>query len=194
MAPPEGRTKDGFETQFGTNHLAHFLLIQKLLPTLLETSTPELNSRIIILASVGHRDGEVNFDNIKFDGGYDAWKAYGQSKTANLWTANELERRYGSQDLHAWSLHPGGVFTGLSKHFSEEARQNLAKDEQVDKAAKSVEQGAVTTVWAAAAKALEGPGGRYLEDCQISKPVQSGASQYAPGYAPHAYDEKKEAR
>ena len=100
MTPPEGRTEDGFETQFGTNHLAHFLLFNLLQPALLAGATPELASRVVILSSVGHRFGEVPFDNINFDGNYDAVAAYALSKTANLWTANEIERRYG--DPHWW--------------------------------------------------------------------------------------------
>lgn len=191
MATPEGRTQDGFETQFGTNHLAHFLLIQLLLPTLLKSSTPDFQSRVIILSSVAHRDGEVNFPNLNLEGEYNSWSAYAQSKTANLWTANELDRRYGSQGLHAWAVHPGGIMTGLTQHLPEEQMQGMAADPAIQKLLKSPEQGAATSVWAATTEALEGQGGRYLEDCQVSKPVSPGAGQYGPGYAAHAYDEKK---
>jgi NAD(P)-dependent dehydrogenase (short-subunit alcohol dehydrogenase family) len=109
MATPEGRTEDGFETQLGTNHLSHFLLFNLLKDALLASSTPELHSRAVFLSSLAHRWAEVNFDNINLDGVYTGIMGYGQSKTCNLWTANEIERRYGCHGLHAWSVQPGGV-------------------------------------------------------------------------------------
>lgn len=109
MACPEGRTDSGFETQLGTNHLSHFLLFNLLKDALLASSTTELPSRAVILSSIAHQAAEVNFDNINLEGIYDPWLAYGQSKTCNLWTANEIERRFGGQGLHAFSVHPGGV-------------------------------------------------------------------------------------
>jgi NAD(P)-dependent dehydrogenase (short-subunit alcohol dehydrogenase family) len=192
MATPEGRTQDGFETQLGTNHLAHFLLIQLLLPTLLKSTTSNFQSRVINLSSVAHRDGGVNFANLNFEGEYHPWAAYAQSKTANLWTANELERRYGSKGLHAWSVHPGGINTGLLVHLSEEDQKAIAYDPVLNQLMKSVEQGASSTVWAATAAALEGQGGKYIEDCQFAKPVKAGSGAYGPGYGAHAYDEKRE--
>jgi NAD(P)-dependent dehydrogenase (short-subunit alcohol dehydrogenase family) len=109
MSCPEGRTEDGFETQFGTNHLAHFLLFHLLKPTLLASSTAEFSSRVIMLSSLAHRWGKINFDNINLDGAYDPLVAYGQSKMANLWTSNEIDRCYGTEGLHAWSVQPGGI-------------------------------------------------------------------------------------
>ncbi|GIK02036.1 hypothetical protein Aspvir_006079 [Aspergillus viridinutans] len=191
MATPEGRTADGFETQFGTNHLAHFLLIQLLLPVLERSSSTEFQSRVIILSSVAHRYGEVNFKNLNFEGEYDAWKAYDQSKTANLWTSNELERRFGPKGVHSLSVHPGAIMTGLLQYFSDEEVKGLGDDPYLAKAFKSPAQGAATTVWAATAKVFEGQGGKYLEDCQIAKPQPPNAGQYDPGHAAWAYDEKK---
>jgi NAD(P)-dependent dehydrogenase (short-subunit alcohol dehydrogenase family) len=191
MATPEGRTADGFETQFGTNHLAHFLLIQLLLPVLQKSTTPELQSRVIILSSVAHRDGEVNFQNLNFQGEYDSWKAYAQSKTANLWTSNEIERRFGPKGVHSLSVHPGAIQTGLMVHFSDDQIQSLGADRHLAKMFKSPSQGAATTVWAAIAKTFEGRGGKYLEDCQIAKPPKPDAAQFDPGYAAWAYDEEK---
>ncbi|GIJ84805.1 hypothetical protein Asppvi_003656 [Aspergillus pseudoviridinutans] len=193
MATPEGRTADGFETQFGTNHLAHFLLIQLLLPVLERSSTAEFQSRVIILSSVAHCDGEVNFKNLNFEGEYDPWKAYAQSKTANLWTSNELERRFGPKGVHSFSVHPGAIMTGLLQHFSDEQVKGLGADPHLAKMFKSPEQGAATTVWAATAKVFKGQGGKYLEDCQIAKPRPPNVGQYDPGYASWAYDEKKAA-
>jgi NAD(P)-dependent dehydrogenase (short-subunit alcohol dehydrogenase family) len=194
MATPEGRTVDGFETQFGTNHLAHFLLIELLRPTLIKSSSADFKSRVVILSSGAHRVGGINFSNLTLEGEYHPWAAYGQSKTANLYTANELERRYGNQGLHAWSVHPGLIMTGLMQFLPEETLQGWGNDANVNKKLKSPEQGASTTVWAATVKALEGDGGKYLEECQIAKPTPAGQEQdlSQPGYAPHAYDEEKE--
>lgn len=195
MACPEGRTVDGFETQFGTNHLAHFLLFHLLRPTLLASSTPEFNSRVVIVASSAHYITDVHFDNINLDNEYEPWKAYGQSKTANIWTANEIERRFGSKDLHAFSLHPGAIATNLARHVSDEQKAKWGEDEYVKRYLKSPEQGAATTVWGAVAKELEGKGGLFLDDCQIAGPhdAQKSGSQ-GPGYAPWAYNPQGEAR
>ncbi|KNG44938.1 short-chain dehydrogenase [Stemphylium lycopersici] len=192
MASPEGKTADGFELQFGTNHLAHFLLIQLLLPTLVKSSTPELQSRVVILSSVAHRRASINFDNLSFKGQYNPWAAYGQSKIANLYTANELERRFGKQGVHAWAVHPGLIFTGLMQFIDEETQKEWNKDPTIPLMLKSPEQGASTTVWAATAKALEGQGGRYLEECQISTPAKADPKEFDAGHAANAYDEETE--
>ncbi|CZR58188.1 related to reductases [Phialocephala subalpina] len=195
MATPEGRTEDGFETQFGTNHLSHFLLFNLLKSTLISSSTPEFNSRAIFLTSCGHRMGQPDFSNLNLDGGaYNKWVAYGSSKTANLWTANEIDRRYGSKGLHAWAVHPGGVISGLIQHIPREELEAATQDAILIKIYKSPEQGASTTVLAAVSKELEGKGGKYLEECQISVPVAEGAGRYDSGYGAHAYDEEKEGR
>ncbi|KAF2659373.1 short-chain dehydrogenase [Lophiostoma macrostomum CBS 122681] len=194
MATPEGRTEDGFELQFGTNHLAHFLLFQLLKPTLLKSASPEFASRVVNVSSTGHRGGEVHFDNLKLEGEYQPWLGYAQSKTANIWMANEIERRYGSRNLHGFSLHPGGIWTGLQVHIPPEVRGGWESDEAAIKGMKSEEQGAATTVWAALDKGLEGRGGLYLEDCQVSEPVVEGYGVVSPGYEKWAYDEGKEGR
>lgn len=191
MMPPEGRTKDGFETQFGTNHLSHFLLINLLLPTLVSSTTPEFRSRVVVLASIAHRFGEVNFDNYNFDGKYDAMAAYAASKTANVWCANEIERRYKDQGVHAWSVQPGSVLTDLTRHFSEEAKAGFSSDTYLASITKMPDQGAATSIWAATASALEGQGGKYLEDCQIIGKWNPDVGQWSPGYGDHTYDEAK---
>jgi NAD(P)-dependent dehydrogenase (short-subunit alcohol dehydrogenase family) len=191
MIPPEGRTVDGFETQFGTNHLAHFLLIQLLKDTLLESATPKLCSRVIMVSSTGHRASEVQFDNYNFQGCYDPWKAYGQSKTAMIWTANEIDRRFGSSGLHAFSLHPGNIVSGLQKYASEDVKKQWSSIPGLEASWKAPEQGAATTVWAAIAGCLEGKGGLFLEDCQIIGPLSSESGLLEPGYAPWVYDKAK---
>lgn len=187
MACPEGRTKDGFETQLGTNHLAHFLLLNLLKPALLSAATPSFSSRAVFLSSVGHRMAEVNFDNLNLEGAYNEWVAYGQSKTAVVWTVNEIDRRYGSKGLHAFSVNPGGIMTDLQRHLPDQSMFN-----GLEKEFKSPKQGAATTVWAATAAALDGQGAKYLENCQVSKAWSEKDGQWADGYAPWAYDEEKE--
>lgn len=195
MATPEGRTTDGFETQFGTNHLSHFLLIQHLLPTRLHSSSPKSPSRIILLSSVAHRHGEVDFSDLNFDAGYNPWASYASSKTANLYTANELDRRYSAQNLHAWSVHPGVIATGLTQHMSAEQQSEGAKaNPELGGIMKSVEQGAATTVWAATAEEVLRHGGRYLEDCGVAREAAEGWGMHDPGFAGWAYDGGKAGR
>lgn len=181
-------TEDGFELQFGVNHLSHFLLINLLMPALLSASTPSFQSIVVILSSTGHKFSSVNFEDINSDGKFEAMQAYGQSKTANLWTANEIERRYGSEGLHAFSVHPGAVTTNLGQHMSEEEIQAITQDPTLIASYMNPAQGAATSVWAAVSKELEGQGGRYLENCQISTAHDPAGGIWAPGYGPHAYD------
>ncbi|KAB8075573.1 hypothetical protein BDV29DRAFT_171689 [Aspergillus leporis] len=187
MACPEGRTADGFETQLGTNHLAHFLLFYLLKPVLLSSSTPNFHSRVVAVASSAHRVSSVHFDNLTLEGEYEPWKAYGQSKTANIWTANEIERRYGAQGLHAFSLHPGAIATELLRHVSDEQKAQWDGDDWLKNYWKSPEQGAATSVWGAVARELEGTGGKYLDDCQIA-PAADLTKRHGPGYASWAYN------
>lgn len=193
MMTPEGYTEDNFETQIGINHLAHFLLFNLLKPTLLASATPDFNSRVIILSSIAHRSAEVNLDDLNNSNAkYDPWIAYAQSKTANLWTANQIDRLYGSLGLHAWSVQPGPSGTGLYRHMSQKDIQMSQSDPTIAKIFKTAEQGAATSVWAAISPALEGQGGKYLENCQISRPWNPASGIWAPGHASFAYDEKKE--
>lgn len=194
MATPEGTTEDGFETQFGTNHLAHFLLFQLVKPTLLASSRPDFQSRVVSVSSLGHRYFPPKMDNLMLKGEYDSNHAYAHSKTANIYFANEIERRYGGQGLHALSLHPGVIWTGLHVHVPAEALDAWTAIPQTNSITKSTEQGAATTVWAAIGKAWEGKGGRYLEDCQVSPPLKEGCQLLDRGYAEWAYDAENEAK
>ncbi|KAL2801559.1 hypothetical protein BJX63DRAFT_426659 [Aspergillus granulosus] len=169
MACPEGRTEDGFETQFGTNHLGHFLLFHLLKDLLQQSSTESLNSRAILLSSCAHQAGSVHFDNLTLEGEYEPWKAYGQSKTANLWIVREIEARFGSRGLHSWAVHPGSIVTELQRHVSDELRKQWAENEELGRHWKDVPQGAATTVLAAVAPELEGRGGLYLEDTKVAE-------------------------
>ncbi|KAK1703896.1 short-chain dehydrogenase [Colletotrichum lupini] len=194
MACPKGKTVDGFETQFGTNHLGHFLLFQLLKSTLLASSTPTFNSRVISVSSSGHRGGRIQFEDFNFDHTveYHPWAGYGQAKLANILFANELDRRYGARGLHALSLMPGGIETPLQRHQPEITE--MIKDPAVHKVMKSPAQGAATSVWAAVAKEWEGKGGKYLEDCAEAEAVKPDAGMLAPGYAPAAFDPEAEKR
>ena len=189
-APTNIRSADGFEGQFGTNHLAHFLLFQLLKPTLLASATPEMNSRVVCVSSMGHRTCPPNFGDYNYDTTeYGGWKAYGQSKTSNIYMANEIDRRYGSRGLHGLSLHPGGIATGLQVNMSKEQTAAFSADEKTRQYMKSIPQGAATSVYAAVSREWEGKGGRYLEDCDEGVPNQPGKME---GYAAHAYNEEGE--
>jgi NAD(P)-dependent dehydrogenase (short-subunit alcohol dehydrogenase family) len=193
---PKGKTKDGFETQFGTNHVAHFLLFQLLKPILLASSTPAFNSRVVAVSSTAHRESRIDFDDLNMEKrGYNYATAYAQSKLANVYMANEIERRYGSRGLHAWSVHPGGIKTGL-QHFNFTDARMIVKVGPMNAkhTIQSPEQGCSTTVWAAVGKILEGQGGKYLERCSIAVPVKKGYSVIDPGHALHAYNKEDEQR
>lgn len=184
MASPYATTQDGLEMQLGTNHYAHFLLFQELKDALLKGATSETPSRVINVSSDGHLMTGILFDDIGFSGGnnYDKWKAYGQSKTANIYMASSIHRHFASQGLIGLSLHPGVIETPLARHMNQDDYAML-EGMGVYKIAKNVEQGAATTVWAAIAPYFDKPenGGRYLADVGES-----------PKYAPHAYDEEAE--
>jgi len=185
MACPRGATKDGFELQFGTNHLGHFLLTCLLVPKLV-ASAP---ARIVNLSSRGHLLSAVDLDDPNFArGDYDAWRAYGRSKSANVLFAVELDRRLRARGVRANAVHPGGIMTELGRHLTPEAiaemRARFAARGPVT--FKDVPHGAATQVWAAVSPELEGVGGRYLEDVRISEPARDESS--SSGYAAHAVD------
>ncbi|USP81118.1 short chain dehydrogenase [Curvularia clavata] len=196
MMPPPGKTADGFERQLGTNHLSHFLLFQLLSPLLLASATPSYPSRVITLSSVGHRFAGINWDDLNFEKEYDPMAAYAQSKLAAIYTASEIERRYGARHLHAWSVMPGGIWTGLQSDMPAAVKQAWEENKEFQKYWKSADQGAATTVWAALSSEVEDMGGRYLEDCAVAgpaaKPTVALEDMAAPGYAEWAYDEEKE--
>lgn len=191
MSCPYQHTKDGHEYQFGVNHLAHFLLTKRLLPLLIKSSSPSFNSRVVSVSSSMHLASGIDLEDLHWTKrGYAPPLAYGQSKTANIYLANEIEARYGSQGVHGWSLHPGGIMTELQRHMSKEdlVAQGVFNDKgeflMPGLKFKSVTQGAATTVWAAVDKDLEGKGGKYLEDAHITEPTNGAFS----GHGPHAYD------
>lgn len=168
MACPLEHTADGFERQFGTNHLGHFALTAHLMPLIEAGST----KRIVNLSSRGHQFAGVDFDDLQFaQRPYEPFLSYGQSKTANILFSVELEQRYGPRGIHAYAVHPGGIHTNLGRHMTEELIASLM--ERVTKrdagfSWKTIPQGAATSCWAATAPELEGTGGVYCEDCHVA--------------------------
>ncbi|KAJ0119054.1 short-chain dehydrogenase [Diaporthe amygdali] len=196
--PTRELTKDGFELQFGTNHLSHFYLFQNLKDLLIAGSkaSPDFASRVVNVSSSSHRFNSVVFDDINLakPGNYEPSKSYGNSKTANIWMANHIERLYSSQGIHAYSLMPGGIATPLQKHVK--AMMEAIKGvKRIENYMKNTEQGCATTIWAATAHDLEGRGGVYCEDCCVTGKVEykdDGFDHVATGYAEWAYDPEGE--
>lgn len=169
MSTPEGRTKDGFETQFGVNHLGHFVLVNRLV-ALLVNSAP---SRVVILSSAGHRRSDVSLEDPHFESTpYSPVAAYGRSKTANALFAVELDRRLRGHGVRATAVHPGAVgSTELSQHQPPELKAQMAERmKQRQTPRKTLAMGTATTVWAMLA-AGEQIGGRYCEDTHVSQIV-----------------------
>lgn len=183
MACPYTATADGFELQFGTNHLGHFLLSVLVAPTLVNTAP----ARVVALSSAGHRFGDVDLDDPGFERTeYEPWVAYGRSKTANALFAVELDRRFADRGVRAFSVHPGTIGTELGRHLTKGSLPTLfaAMPAGEPMAWKTVPQGAATTVWAATSPDLDGFGGLYLEDCHIAEPTadptaRTGVRDYA---------------
>jgi len=180
------RTGEGWELQLATNHIGHFLLTCLLVPAL-RSAAP---ARIINLSSAGHRLGSVDFEDPHFENReYDKWEAYGQSKTANIFFTQELDRRLAESNVRAIAVHPGMIMTELGRHLTPEDVQDLmsrADPEAGRPTFKSVEQGAATSVWAACASELEDQGGIYCENCGIAQEKTDPES--TTGIAAHALD------
>jgi NAD(P)-dependent dehydrogenase (short-subunit alcohol dehydrogenase family) len=165
MACPLGRTADGFELQFGTNHIGHFLLACLLAPAL-RAGAP---SRVVSVSSRGHHLSPVVFDDVNYERrAYEKWPAYGQAKTANVLFAVGLDRRLRDDGVRANALHPGAIITQLGRHLVQEDYEFLQKRNS-GMQFKSVEAGAATAVFTATAPELEGRGGLYLEDCHVAE-------------------------
>ncbi len=190
MACPLARNEQGWELQFATNHMGHFLLSCLLVPAL-RRGAP---ARIVNLSSGGHRFGEVDFDDPHFERrAYDKWTAYGQAKTANALFAVELNRRLHSQGITANAVHPGVIVTELGRHLVREDIEALGSRSPTGSLHyKKVEAGAATSVWAATSPELEGRGGLYLEDCHVGK--ENVEEVAVDGYQPWALDPDRAAR
>jgi NAD(P)-dependent dehydrogenase (short-subunit alcohol dehydrogenase family) len=187
MACPKGVTQDGFETQFGVNHVGHFCLATELMPLLKNAN----GARVVCLSSTGHFLSPVVFDDIHYEQReYDPWGSYGQSKTACSLLAVGIQNRFKDAGVEAFGVHPGGIMTTLQRHMSEDDIQSrgwVDSEGNVNERFKTVEQGASTSVWAATSSELAGKGGVYLEDCGIAEVVQA-RPEMPKGVMPYALD------
>lgn len=182
MACPLLLTEQGFEMQFGTNHLGHFLLTSLLAPALIEGAP----GRVVNLSSAGHKFARFHFDDPSYQHrDYDKWQAYGESKTANVLFTVGLDLRMRERGVRAFAVHPGVIMTGLSRHMQETDFATLNERSPADKPLvfKSLQQGAATTVWAATAPELAHRGGIYLENCQIAPTAVEGGDNGVEHYA-----------
>jgi NAD(P)-dependent dehydrogenase (short-subunit alcohol dehydrogenase family) len=191
MRTPFGHTSDEFETQFGTNHLGHFVLVNRIAALIAP------GGRLVNVASSGHRYSDVDLDDPNFERTpYDPMIAYGRSKTANILFAVEFDRRHKARGVRATALHPGGILTELGRHMQpgeleatvERINAQLAAEGRPPFRFKTIPQGAATSVWAAFVAAAEEVGGRYCEDCHVSNVTEGPISPVSPGVRPYALD------
>jgi NAD(P)-dependent dehydrogenase (short-subunit alcohol dehydrogenase family) len=191
MATPLGPTADGFETQFGTNHLGHFVLVNRIASLIRD------GGRLINLSSSGHRYSNVDLDDPNFERTpYEPFVAYGRSKTANILFAVAFDKRHRARGVRAAAVHPGGIKTELGRYVDpgrmekvvNEINQQLAAQGQGPFQWKTVPQGAATSVWAAVVAPADEIGGRYCENCHVGTIVPDGTpitavSEGVRGYA-----------
>jgi len=183
MATPFGHTAQGFESQFGTNHLGHFALVNGVAGLL-----PE-GARVVSYSSGGHFRSAVRFEDIDFETTpYDPWVAYGQSKTANALFAVGLARRGAARGILAFSVHPGGIMTDLQRHVPREeliSRGWIDEDGTPNPRFKTPTEGASTGLWAATAPELADRSGAYCEDCSIKGIVPPEHTDMTTGGVKH---------
>ena len=191
MATPFGHTADGFETQFGTNHLGHFLFVNRITPLM------RPGARLVSLSSSGHRFSDVDLDDPNFERTpYEPFLGYGRSKTANILFAVEFDRRHRSRGVRATAVHPGGILTELGRHLDpnmipamvDQMNRDLAAEGKPPFQFKTIPQGAATSVWAGVLAAADEVSGRYCENCHVGVIVPddrkiSANSEGVRGYA-----------
>jgi NAD(P)-dependent dehydrogenase (short-subunit alcohol dehydrogenase family) len=191
MATPFGHTADGFETQFGTNHLGHFVLVNRIASLIRD------GGRLINLSSSGHRYANVDLDDPNFERTpYEPFVAYGRSKTANILFAVAFDKRHRGRGVRAAAVHPGGIRTELGRYVEpgriekivEEINQQLSAKGEGPFQWKSIPQGAATSVWAAVVAPAEEIGAQYCENCHIGRIVPddvpiTAISEGVRGYA-----------
>jgi NAD(P)-dependent dehydrogenase (short-subunit alcohol dehydrogenase family) len=191
MATPFGHTVEGFETQFGTNHLGHFVLVNRIAPLI------RSGGRLVTLASSGHRFANVDLADPNFERTpYEPFVAYGRSKTANILFAVAFDRRHRGRGVRAAAVHPGGIDTELGRHIDDgqlkiivsQINQQLAAAGKPPFQYKTVPQGAATSVWTAVVGAPDQIGGQYCENCHVGQRVPDDAvltpiSEGVRGYA-----------
>jgi NAD(P)-dependent dehydrogenase (short-subunit alcohol dehydrogenase family) len=178
MATPFGKTEDGFETQFGTNHLGHFVFVNRIAKLIKD------GGRLVNLSSSGHRFSNVDLKDPNFETTpYEPFVAYGRSKTANILFAVAFDQRHRERRVRATAVHPGGIQTELGRHMDPAHLEQMVNQINEQAAAegkgpfqfKTVPQGAATSVWAAVVTPAEEVGGRYCENCHVSDVVADDA-------------------
>ena len=191
MATPFGHTADGFETQFGTNHLGHFVLVNRIAPLI------RTGGRLINLSSAGHRYSNVDLEDPNFERTpYEPFIAYGRSKTANILFAVAFDRRHHKRGVRAAAVHPGVIETELGRHIDpsrikgiiDQMSKQLAAEGKPPFQWKTVPQGAATSVWAGVVAPADEIGARYCENCHVGHVVPehvtiSAVSEGVRGYA-----------
>ena len=193
MATPLGHTVDGFETQFGTNHLGHFVLVNRI------ASLIRPGGRLINLASSGHRFSNVDLNDPNFQRtAYEPFVAYGRSKTANILFAVAFDRRHRERGIRAAAVHPGGIRTELGRHMDsaqiekmiDQMNQQLAAEGKAPFQWKTIPQGAATSVWAGFVAQADEVGGRYCENCHVGRivPDDTVISAISEGVRSYALD------
>ena len=174
MATPFGHTKDGFETQFGTNHLGHFVLVNRIAGLLRD------GARLVNVSSAGHRFADVDLDDPNFEHTpYVPFVAYGRSKTANILFAVAFDARHRARGVRATAVHPGGIMTELARHMApgeieamvDQINEQATAEGQKPFQFKSIPQGAATSVWAGIVAEANVVGAHYCEDCHVSNIV-----------------------
>jgi NAD(P)-dependent dehydrogenase (short-subunit alcohol dehydrogenase family) len=193
MATPFSYTTDKFEMQFGTNHLGHFVLINRIAPLIRK------GGRLINLSSAGHRFSNVDLDDPNFQSTpYDPFVAYGRSKTANILFAVAFDQRHRERAVRAAAVHPGVIQTELARHMDPSHLENMLKQMNDQLAAegkgpfqwKTIPQGAATSVWAGVVAPAEEIGGKYCENCHVGEVVADSAviSGVSEGVRKYALD------
>jgi NAD(P)-dependent dehydrogenase (short-subunit alcohol dehydrogenase family) len=191
MATPLGHTADGFETQFGTNHLGHFVLVNRIADLI------AAGGRLVNLASSGHRFADVDLDDPNFERTpYEPFVAYGRSKTANIQFAVAFDRRHRARGVRATAVHPGGIQTELARHMGQEAlvqmidsvNAQLKAEGQPPFEFKSIPQGAATSVWAGVVASADEVGARYCENCHVSTVTDGEINVMSEGVRTYALD------
>src|ERR1700686_5507715 len=191
MATPFGHTADGFETQFRTNHLGHFVFVNRI------ASLIRTGGRLINLSSSGHRYSNVDLQDPHFERTpYEPFVAYGRSKTANILFAVAFDGRHRKRGVRAAAVHPGGIQTELGRHIDpsriqtimDQMNQQLATEGKAPFQWKTIPQGAATSVWAGVVASANEIGGRSCENCRVGQLVAedvtvSGVSEGVRGYA-----------
>jgi NAD(P)-dependent dehydrogenase (short-subunit alcohol dehydrogenase family) len=191
-------TDDGYEINFATNYLGHFYLFHLLKDALLSSASPEKPSRVVIVSSSvargGKIHGEAGYDYNFTHSAYNMHTAYSNAKLASIYLTNSIERRYGSRNLHATSLHPGVMDTRFSRYVGREFVAMLMSNPAIARIVKSAEQGAATTVWAAVGREWENRGGRYLEDVGEAAEGVDDEDGFGVGFVKRMYDVDAEER